>query len=114
MVTLDVTSFYTNIPHSGGLEAVEFFLDKMPVSKPSARCIRSLMELVLTTNHLLFKNDYCLQIKGSAMGSTTAPNDANLYMGLFEDKFVLNSDTNRNLSNILLYRRYIDDLFFIC
>ncbi len=31
-----------------------------------------------------YKDDFFLQIKGTAMGSTMAPNYAHLYVGLFE------------------------------
>lgn len=83
LVTLDIASLYTNIPHSGGLEAVEFFLNQASTSKPSAECVSSLTELVLTTNYFLHGNDHYLQTKGTAMGSTMAPNYANLFMGFF-------------------------------
>ena len=47
------------------------------------------------------------------MGSTMAPNYANLYMGLFELSHVLDSEVNPYYSQILTYQRFIDDIFII-
>ncbi len=48
-VTFDVESLYTNIPHEGGIEAMEFFLrDPHQNKNPSANCIKTLAKLVLT------------------------------------------------------------------
>ncbi len=78
-VTFDVESLYTNIPHEGGIEAMEFFLgDPHQNKNPSANCIKTLAKLVLTI-FFRYKDDFFLQIKGSTM----APNYANLYVGFF-------------------------------
>ncbi len=53
-----------------------------------------------------YEDDFFLQIKGTAMGSTMAPNYANLYRILF-----FNGLQNVFLPNIVLWRRYIDDIF---
>ncbi len=47
------------------------------------------------------------------MGSTMAPNYANLYVGLFEQNFISNGLQNSFLPNIVLWRRYIDDIFML-
>ncbi len=44
------------------------------------------------------------------MGSKMAPNYACLYMGVFENDFILN-ESNSFFPKILLYKRYIDDIF---
>ncbi len=83
-VTFDVESLYTNIPHEGGIEAMEFFLrDPHQNKNPSANCIKTLAKLVLTKKKFRYEDDFFLQIKGTAMGSTMAPNYANLYRILF-------------------------------
>ncbi|XP_063781355.1 SCO-spondin-like [Pseudophryne corroboree] len=51
-----------------------------------------------------------LTVMGTAMGTRFAPSYANLYMGLFEDTHVWGGDFGANL---VLYGRYIDDLFII-
>lgn len=114
LVTLDVESLYTNIPHDGGIQAIDFFLREfLSDKKPTIECLKELTKLVLTKNYFMYKDDYFLQIKGTAMGSTMAPNYANLYMGFFEHEYVFNPTVNSYLSNILLWRRYIDDIFMI-
>lgn len=45
------------------------------------------------------------------MGTRFAPSYANLFMGLFESRFIQNK--HRWSSNIILYKRYIDDLIFL-
>ena len=40
LVTLDVESLYTNIPHQGGLEAIEYFLNQRTEGIPSTTCIK--------------------------------------------------------------------------
>ncbi|KAJ0050344.1 hypothetical protein NL108_017792 [Boleophthalmus pectinirostris] len=64
-------------------------------------------------NYFTFENDFYLQISGTNMGTVCAPNSANLYVGLFENKFVFNSAHNQYLSSIIKRFRYIDDIFCI-
>ena len=47
------------------------------------------------------------------MGSSKAPNYANLYLGMFEKQVVLDPDLNPFLSNMLLILIYLDDIFVI-
>ena len=113
IATFDVQSLYTCIPERGGIEALEHFLSQRPAtSKPSTACILDLAHIVLSNNYFRFENDFYLQSKGTAMGTKMAPNYACLYMGHFENQYVLNA-SNPFWSKILLYRRFIDDIFII-
>lgn len=104
---------YTNIPHDGGLNALQHFLSVgQSRPKPSIDCILDLANTVLTNNVFRFQNEYFIQKKGTAMGSRMAPNYACLYMGLFEKQFVLHQ-TNPFYSKICFYKRFIDDIFVI-
>ena len=113
LVTFDVESLYTNIPHQGGLEAIAYFLNQRTEQTPSTACLQHLTELVLTKNFFLFENCYYLQTSGTAMGSKMAPNYANLYVGLLEKNCILNPEYNHFLRYIQLWKRYIDDVFVI-
>lgn len=114
LVTLDVESLYTNIPHEGGIEAVDFYLRPLHMDmKPSITCIKELVKLVLTKNAFMYKDTHYLQVKGTAMGSTMAPNYASLYVGSFEHDFVFNRSHNDFFHHIGLWRRYIDDIFIL-
>ena len=57
--------------------------------------------------HFLFNGSFYDQIDGVAMGSPLAPVIANLFMGHHEKSWLENSDA----SEILFYRRYVDDTF---
>lgn len=56
---------------------------------------------------------YYLQISGTAMGVTThyGPDYANLYLYFLEKQEVFNN--NPFLHQIVLFKRYVDDCFFI-
>ena len=57
--------------------------------------------------HFLFNGSFYDQIDGVAMGSPLAPVLANLFMGHHEKSWLENFDA----SEILFYRRYVDDTF---
>lgn len=114
LATFDVESLYTNVPHEGGLHAVSHFLEQQDQdARPSKSCILTLAEKVLSLNYFRFENEFFLQTKGTAMGSPMAPNFANLYVGMLEEQKILNPTTNNFFSNVLLYKRFIDDIFVL-
>lgn len=111
LVTMDVTSLYTNIPHDIGLAALQFFLNTRPVCSPPTDFLTEMAKMVLTKNYFLFERDFFLQIRGTAMGATFAPDYANLFMGFLEQKHV---HTNNPFSDsILLFKRFIDDVIMV-
>ena len=79
--------FLQNVPHEDGLEAIECWLDKFPVSLhprfPNELVLES-VKFILENNNLNFDNEYFNQIKGTAMGTIFAPTYANLTMEFFE------------------------------
>ena len=102
LVSLDVRSLYTNIPHKEGIEAVK---QKLKKSKPSIsiKVILTFLKLILTLNNFVFNGINYLQKKSCAMGTKCAP------MGWFEEKLIFPLLTN--LSDF--YLRFIDDIFLI-
>ena len=54
LVTWDVKSLYTNIPHKEGLEALRITLDRDNIPSAKASTIIEFSELVLTSNHFKF------------------------------------------------------------
>ena len=110
LLTLDVSSLYTNIPHEDGLDACRFFLasntctsHQLPVDS-----ILSLIRFVLENNYFKFNNDNYLQKMGTAMGSPMAPAYASLFMGKLEQDFI----QSRSLGPSTLLR-FLDDIFMI-
>ncbi|XP_069467883.1 uncharacterized protein [Ambystoma mexicanum] len=112
-ITLDVESLYSNIPQLESLPIIKFFLDMRsdPQQVPSEFLI-DLLEIALTKNYFRFKEDFFLQVKGTAMGASFAPNYATLFMWAFE-KVSIFDESNPYLQSIIFYRRYIDDIIII-
>ena len=108
LVTWDVKSLYTNIPHKEGLEALRITLDRENIPSAKANTIIKFSELVLTSNHFKFLGQNYLQMSGTAMGIKIAPSYANLFMGVLEQQ-MLSSYKYKPLA----YFRYIDDIFMI-
>ena len=84
LVTLDVTSLYTNIPREEGLDACREALDTREVLDSPTDYIINLIDLVFKTNNFSFDNTHYLQKHGTAMGTRMAPSYANLFMGRLE------------------------------
>lgn len=110
LVTLDVTSLYTNIPNYEGMRAVTKALSKHRKGKnnPSNTSIIQLLKMALTKNNFQFNGKNYLQIGGTAMGMRAAPSFANLFMADFEEQYVYTYHLQP-----LLWVRFIDDIFMI-
>uniref|UniRef100_A0A8C5Q0P8 Reverse transcriptase domain-containing protein n=1 Tax=Leptobrachium leishanense TaxID=445787 RepID=A0A8C5Q0P8_9ANUR len=109
LVTSDVQSLYTIIPHKNGLEATEYFLKKNDTLQPEQIVfILEGIRLILENNYFYFQNDFYMQLNGTAMGSRFAPSYANLFMAFWEESFL-----PKYQNNLVCYKRYIDDIFFI-
>ncbi|XP_041472560.1 uncharacterized protein LOC121421825 [Lytechinus variegatus] len=108
IVTLDVSSLYTNIPHDEGIQASCEALTASGHSSPPISDIKSLMSHVLTKNNFTFMDQHYLQIFGTAMGTRMAPSFACLFMTKLEQQ-MLDSAPCRPW----IWWRYIDDIFFI-
>lgn len=110
LVSLDVQSLYTCIPHDVGLQALSYFLAKRPTDAlPPSEFLTCLAELILSNNFFKYAGKFYLQLQGTAMGSAFAPSYACLVMGLWEEKYIHSTTHNPFHSNILLWSRYIDD-----
>ncbi|XP_074648985.1 uncharacterized protein LOC141904308 [Tubulanus polymorphus] len=115
LVTMDVKSLYTNIPHGEAISSILRSLDDFPlqyaVRRPDKRRFVQFLNLILKRNEFSFgKNEHRLQIEGCAMGSTVSPSLAIIFMHYLETK-CLRSAPNNTIP--MLYWRYIDDIFSI-
>ena len=110
LVTFDVSSLYTNIPHGEGLLAAKEALRKSRPGdvNPKNDSIINLLEFVLTKNNFQFDGNFYLQICGTAMGSKAAPSYANIYLDRFENKYVYTYHLQP-----VIWLRYLDDCFCI-
>ena len=115
-MTFDVISLYTTIPHTFGLEALDYWLKNHPKSlhaRFSKEFVLECAKFILKNNTMKFNNEYYNQIKGTAMSTIFAPTYATLSMGYFETK--LFSDCNFTYGEVLAeyikknWNRVLDD-----
>lgn len=110
MVTADVSSLYTIIPHHLGFQAVELFLIRDSGLPPAQ--INFIMELLYyaaSHNYFWLENQFYRQDRGVAMRAKYAPSLANLFMAKWEEDVV---DAPRR-SEVLLWARYINDILLL-
>lgn len=108
LVTADVTSLYTIIPHHLGVTAVEYYLSKFS-PLPKQTFIIELLEYAAGHNYFWFDHQYYRQQCGVAMGAKYAPSLANLFMAKWEED-VIYKDRSPHLS---FWARYIDDILLL-
>lgn len=108
LVTWDIKSLYTNIPHADRIKACKHFLRLNIYDNNKVETILKFTELVLTCNNLPFQGNHYVQLTGTAMGTKMAPTYANLYMGHLEDQLL-----EHTILKPLVWFRFIDDIFFI-
>uniref|UniRef100_A0A8C5M903 Uncharacterized protein n=1 Tax=Leptobrachium leishanense TaxID=445787 RepID=A0A8C5M903_9ANUR len=107
LVTCDVNSLYTIIPHHLGCEAVQFFLRELgQFEEEQIDFIIEGIKLILQNNYFWYDYGFYLQLIGTAMGTRFAPSYANLFMAYWEHQMVWTGHCWGQ--NLILYRRYID------
>lgn len=109
LVSLDVTSLFTNIPKDLALKAIEKrwteISDKTTFSLPQ---FLYAVETVLESTSFCFNGQYYEQIYGTPMGSPLSPILADLVMDELETHCL-----NLLQCDISAYYRYVDDIFTI-
>lgn len=107
LVTLDVSSLYTNIPHTEGIQACQKFL-RQKYSRDKTNDLISIIKFILENNYFCFLDKFYHQTSGTAMGTRMAPCYANLFMASFESSLLEHCPKKP-----AFYVRYIDDIFLI-
>ena len=105
LVTMDVTSLYTNIPHNEGIEACREVWESRETKRPPTESLVKLLEHVLKFNNFMFNGEHYLQISGTAMGTKMAPSYANIFMGRLERNLI-----DQSPFKPLSWLRFIDDI----
>jgi len=105
-VSIDVRSLYQNIQHKDGIEAFTRALDKRTDKSVPTNFLVKLIDIVLKNNVFEYDEDLFIQNCGTAMGTRTAPNYANLYMNEIDER-IQDEDL---LARIYLFLRFIDDI----
>lgn len=97
LVTMDISSLYTNIKN-----------DKMcNILRDINPTLATLFTFIIEHNYFTYNNHIYKQKDGIAMGTNCAPELANLYLKKTLDVYM------KKILNIDLYKRYLDDIFFI-
>ena len=111
LLSCDVEALYPSINIKRGLQLLEAFLDSIGY-QPAARkqFILQAAEFVLNTMFIHFDSKIYLQTSGAAMGSSFVPPYANIFMHMLESQPVEHWE---NTKKLLIYRRFIDDIFML-
>lgn len=120
LVSFDVVSLYTNIPHDLGKEAVKYWLNKKRDkidSRFSNDFILEALDIVLERNSFYFDQGFFQQVKGTAMGTKVAPTYATLVLGYLEEMLYSKIETKfgENFTEFVKsnFLRFLDDCFII-
>jgi len=112
LFSADATSMYTNIGTDNGITSIEAFIQdniqNIPHEFPTELFLQFL-ELVMKNNVFTFGGSYWLQLSGLAMGTPAACAYATISYGQHKNSVIL----EKNGSNLLYFKRYIDDVFSI-
>ncbi|CAC5363519.1 unnamed protein product [Mytilus coruscus] len=87
LITFDIVSLYTNIPHDLGITAVKYWLENtenVVENRLTKEFILASLKLILERNIFYFDGTYYHQKKGTAMGTKMAPSYATLVLGYLE------------------------------
>ena len=96
LVSLDVTSLYTNIPQGEGINTVcrayeNFYGENTPIPTLS---LREILRLILQENSFEFNRKHYLQTHGTAMGTKRAVAFANIFMSAVETEILVLATQN--------------------
>ena len=110
LVSMDITSLYTNIPQEEGIETVcraykSFYEGESPIP---TQYLKRALELILQENSFQFTGKNYLQTHRTAMGTKMAVAFANIFMGKVESQIL-----ERSAKKPLAWKMYIDDIFSI-
>ncbi|MHB1939112.1 MAG: hypothetical protein ACYCOR_21460 [Acidobacteriaceae bacterium] len=111
LVTADVASLYTVMPHDVIMAALSWFLTRHAragnFSRERISTVLAIVKLLLASACFTFGDSAFKQVTGIAMGTNSGPSIANVVMIYSVDRPVL----NRFGKAIGFFRRFIDDLF---
>lgn len=106
LASFDVESMYTSIDTDKAIRCIGVVLLKLKWPEKRVQVYMKLLRWVMTNNYFKYGENWYYQIKGTAMGTSCAPQFANLYLGFFELLAV-----ERRELDPKNYRRFLDDIF---
>jgi hypothetical protein len=112
LFTADATAMYTNIDTNTGIRAFKMLFSEYRNLIPSdfpQELFLNILRIVMENNIFKFGDTYWLQTQGTVMGTPAAPLYSILTYGYYENTTILNNFK----TNLLYYKRFIDDIFSI-
>ena len=114
LVTIDVSSLYTNIKQEEGISSMRSALNRREDKTIPTEFLIKLLELVLKGNFFEFANQLYQQLVGTAMGTPIAPTYATIFMSDVDDRiYKLAQDIAETENPIRILKRFLDDIFMI-
>ena len=110
--SIDIKSFYTNIPLDEGINAFKETLDEVKDKAIPTDYLIKLLKLVMECNIFKFNEEFWVQLIGTSMGTRVAPTYANIFMGKLE-KLMLEKSPEYLKPFLHTWKRFIDDIFLI-
>ena len=112
LVTMDISSLYTNTDHEEGAEACFKKLEERKSKSIPSIVIKNLILMILQSYAFRFGNEYYRQIYSTELRTPMTPNYADLFMNNFELNLLHDYSQKTGLSPLIWFR-FIDDIFFI-
>jgi len=109
LITADVRDLFTVIPNADGVQAINELLTQDGHSAGSRFLITMLLKIVLNCNYFRFGDKLYVQKTGTAMGTPVSVSYANGFMARRFDCILL----QRFADNILMLKRFLDDVFIV-
>ena len=107
LFSCDFESLYTNIVHSDCIFLLcDFLRDKLDSEHINISAFKAFLSFILDNNYFTFNDVVYKQNLGIAMGSACGPSIANLFVYIYEKKWL-------SIHKPLVYYRFIDDIFII-
>ena len=122
LFSCDVVSLYTSIPHTLGLRAIQYWIERERHLIPTRftnSFILDCISFILNNNNFSFDSKFFHQLDGTGMGNDMAANYACLTMGYQEEAILFPIELPRYFNNTDInriqtaYNRFMDDGFLI-
>ncbi|XP_069829439.1 uncharacterized protein [Dendropsophus ebraccatus] len=112
LASVDVESLYTRIPQDAGVQAIQEVLSSTDKPESFVQFVGEALAFVLSHNAFKFGDRWFQQVSGVAMGTPVACSLANLFLAVFEKKYIFTLN-NHFMRYIVTFLRFMDDIFIV-
>ncbi|KAI5718459.1 hypothetical protein M8J77_021478 [Diaphorina citri] len=112
LISLDVNSLFSKVNVPVAVSKLQYLVHQHSNWSPAEKeAYKHALELVTKSNYFQFNGCTYQQLEGCSMGSPLSPLLAEIYMSDFENE--LFNSNSPFLADILIYKRYVDDIFIL-